>query len=159
MKYAAIALLCACIVSGGFVYASGLKAKMRLCEHFLSFLNFAKSEVTFSGASVYEIVRKYVTLHPRQLPFLEHCQEPISASVQEKVRENKVLEQAQKEYILSFFAAFGKGDESASLNLIEHCMESFDAEYRRCQKESAEKAKLIRRLSLLAAAGAAIIFI
>ena len=159
VKYAAIALLCICVIGSGKLYADRYAEQLRQAESFLSFLSFAKSEVIFSANSVFEIVEKFTLLYPHKLPFLENSIEPVSEWVREKLGEDNYLPAHQKNSIISFFDAFGTGDEAASLTLIEHSIKQFEEDYRHLSEESREKIKLIRRLSFLAAAGAAILLI
>ncbi|MBR2589332.1 MAG: hypothetical protein IKE65_00235 [Clostridia bacterium] len=159
MKIAAVVVLSACIAGAGCLYCSELKAKMRQIEYFLAFLSFAKSEVSFSGISVLEIVRKYTLLYPKQLPFLEGCREPVSEHVRASLKDNKALNEHQKQSVTAFFDLFGRGDEQASIRLIAHTIDVFDTEYRQISVQTLERIKLVRRLSFLAAAAAAIMFI
>ena len=61
--------------------------------------------------------------------------------------------------ILEFFDTFGTGDEEAGLNLIAHTLTVFREEHTLLVSEIRAKIKLVNRLSLLLAAGVAILFI
>ncbi len=159
MKYICILLLCGCVIIGGRVFALKYSARERMSESFLSFLVFAKNEVNFTSGTVLEIVQKYVRLYPHTLPFLEKCEEPLGKSVHHGLAKNTALSREQKVHIEQFFDVFGMGDELSSINLLEHTMVSFRELNRREREENQKKIHLIHRLSVLLAAGIAILLI
>ena len=159
MKYICILFLCICVLVGGWVIASKYKARQNIYDNFISFLVFAKNEVNFTSITVLEIVQKYASMYPKKLPFLKSCTEPIYESIHQNLESYGVLSETQKEQIIQFFDAFGMGDESSSINLLEHTIVTFREQGRAEREENQRKIHLIYRLSVLLAAGLAILLI
>ncbi|MBQ6379980.1 MAG: stage III sporulation protein AB [Clostridia bacterium] len=157
MKYVCIAVLCVSVIVAGKMFAGKYRRELKNGEAFLLFLSFAKSELLFCHSTVLEIVQKYARLHPHTLPFLESLNEPLSESVKEKLKRESALKQKQKELIADFFGSFGMQDAQGGEQLIERYMLLFNQENEALRKENENKIKLIERLSILLAAGVAII--
>ena len=159
MKVLCIVALCACVLVGGKLYCARFSAREKACKSFIAFLNFAKGELRFSALTVMEIVQKFQARNPDALVFLNHCTEPLSQSVQQALCEDKLWSEKQKNIITEFFVSFGSADEASTIGLIEYTLSAFMPEYEMQREDSREKIKLIRRLSLLLAAGIAILLI
>ena len=159
MKYVFIAVLCACVIIAGRLFGIGFSRKIKMSENFIGFLTFAKNEMSFSAATVYEIVKKYVDYYPQNNALFGEVTEPISESMHRSLQSNRFFNQKQKMIILEFFDTFGTGDEEAGLNLIAHTLTVFREEHTLLVSEIRTKIKLANRLSLLLAAGVAILFI
>ena len=158
MKYVFIAVLCACVIAAGRLYGIAFSRKIKMSENFIGFLTFAENELSFSAATVYEIVKKYEVFYPQKIMLFQDLSEPISESVRHALEKSKDFNQKQKLLITEFFDAFGTADEEASLNLIAHTRTLFCEEHALLAADNHTKMKLAHRLSLLLAAGIAIMF-
>lgn len=159
MKYVCIILLSACILAGGSRFATKYKQRIFISERFLSFLCFAENEVAFSNAPVFEIVQKFERINTEPLSLFSGCSEPVAASIRFNLQREKNMDEKHKRMILEFFEAFGTADEGGSIRLIRNYYSAFEKEVEQIKNECNQSLKLIRRLSVLAAVGAAIILI
>lgn len=159
MKVVFAGVLSVCVFAAIKLYSHRDKRQIRQCESFLSFLNFAKSQVRFSSKTVLEICRAFSEMSEHALPFLEHCSEPVVESVRDNLEKEKALSDKQKSVITAFFSEFGRADEEGSLACAENYYYLFSTEFESAREECLKRIKLMNKLALLSAAAVVIIFI
>lgn len=159
MKYAFAFVFVVCCAAAGQIAAAKYKNRVKIMESFLSFLFFAESEISFTGITTAEIAEKFDRLNENALPFLKNISEPVSKSIRNGVTGNASLTAKEKEIILSFFTSFGISDELSQLNLIENSKALTNEDLKTARSETAQRVKLVTRLSFLGGLAAAVVFI
>ena len=159
MKYLFLFLFFICLWLLGVSFNFKDKKRGEICEAFLSFLNFAKSEIKYSSLTVLEIIDKFSATSENKFPYFDNCSEPVSETVNIKIKKDKLLKEKQKDLFISFFDRFGTSDEENSLSLIEEYKSLFEEYYSKYKTESEKRASLVIKLSFLLAAGITILLI
>ena len=159
MKYVFLIIIFLSLWILGISFNSADKKRIEICEAYLSFLSFSKREIKFSSKTVLEIIDKFKETNEKVFPYFENCSEPVSLTVSENIKKDKLLKDKQKGLFISFFEKFGTSDEENSLSLIDEHKSIFEDYFSKYKEESEKRAGMVIKLSFLLSAGITILLI